>query len=89
MSTLELQKQLISKIQITTDQDVLESVLRLLEFETSSDETYFLNENQKAAIVNARQQVANGQFYTDDEVDKLLHLKVILTCLLFGCSSHI
>ena len=70
MSTLELQKQLISKIQITTDQDVLESVLRLLEFETSSDETYFLNENQKAAIVNARQQVANGQFYTDDEVDK-------------------
>ena len=71
MSTLELQKQLISKIQITTDQDVLESVLRLLEFETSSDETYFLNENQKAAIVNARQQVANGQFYTDDEVDKL------------------
>ena len=71
MSTLELQKQLISKIQITTDQDILESVLRLLEFETSSDETYFLNENQKAAIVNARQQVANGQFYTDDEVDKL------------------
>jgi hypothetical protein len=71
MSTLELQKQLISKIQITTDQDVLESVLRLLEFETSSDETYFLNENLKVAIVNARQQVANGQFYTDDEVDKL------------------
>ena len=71
MSTLELQKQLISKIQITTDQDILESVLRLLEFETSSDETYFLNENQKVAIVNARQQVANGQFYTDDEVDKL------------------
>ena len=71
MSTLELQKQLISKIQITTDQDILESVLRLLEFETSSDETYFLNENLKVAIVNARQQVANGQFYTDDEVDKL------------------
>ncbi len=71
MSTLELQKQLISKIQITTDQDILESVLRLLEFETSSDETYFLNETQKVAIVNARQQVANGQFYTDDEVDKL------------------
>ena len=71
MSTLELQKQLISKIQITTDQDILESVLRLLEFETSSDETYLFNENQKAAIVKARQQVANGQFYTDDEVDKL------------------
>jgi hypothetical protein len=71
MSTLELQEQLISKIQITTDQDILESVLRLLEFETSSDETYLFNENQKAAIVKARQQVANGQFYTDDEVDKL------------------
>ena len=71
MSTLELQEQLISKIQITTDKDILEGVLRLLEFETSNDEINLFNETQKAAIAKARQQVANGQFHTDDEVDKL------------------
>ena len=71
MSTLELQEQLISKIQITTDEDILEGVLRLLEFETSGDEIYLFSETQKAAIAKARQQVANGQFHTDDEVDKL------------------
>ena len=37
MSTIELQEQLISKIQITTDEDILEGVLRFLEFETEKD----------------------------------------------------
>jgi hypothetical protein len=71
MSTLELQEQLISKIQITSDEDILEGVLRLLEFETSGDEIYLFNETQKPAIAKARQQVANGQFHIDVEVDKL------------------
>lgn len=71
MSTIELQEQLISKIQITTDEDILEGVLRFLEFETSGDEVYLFNETQKAAIAKARQQVANGLFHTDDEVEKL------------------
>jgi predicted transcriptional regulator len=71
ISTLELQKQLICKIQITTDEDMLASVLRLLEFETAIDEQNVFNEEQKNAINKARQQVANGKFFTDEEVDKL------------------
>ena len=43
MTTLELQEQLISKIQTTTDEDVLKGVLSLLEFETETDEIYILN----------------------------------------------
>ena len=71
MSTLELQEKLISKIQITADEDILESVLRFLEFETENNEVYILNEEQQQAIAKARLQVANGQFYTNEEVDKL------------------
>jgi len=69
MTTLELQEQLIIKIQTTTDEDVLKGVLSLLEFET--DEIYILNEEQQQAIAKARHQVDNGQFYTNEEVDKL------------------
>ena len=50
MTTSELQKQLISKIQITTDEDVLEGVLRFLEFETEKDEIYIFNDEQQNAI---------------------------------------
>lgn len=71
MTTLELQEQLISKIQTTTDEDVLKGVLSLLEFETETDEIYILNEEQQQAIARARLQVANGQFYTNEEVNKL------------------
>lgn len=71
MSTIELQEQLISKIQITTDEDVLEGVLRFLEFETEKDEVYIFNDEQQQAIAKARQQIKDGQFYTNEEVDKL------------------
>jgi hypothetical protein len=71
MTTLELQEQLISKIQTTTDEDVLKGVLSLLEFETETDEIYILNEEQQQAIAKASHQVDNGQFYTNEEVDKL------------------
>ncbi|MBX7225911.1 MAG: hypothetical protein K1X55_07760 [Chitinophagales bacterium] len=71
MSTVELQNQLISKIQITMDEDILENVLRFLEFETSKDEVYAFNEAEEQAIEKARQQVKNGQFYSDEELVKL------------------
>jgi|JI9StandDraft_1071089.scaffolds.fasta_scaffold1020942_1 hypothetical protein len=71
MSTIELQEQLISKIQITTDEDVLEGVLRFLEFETEKDEVFIFNDEQQQAISKARQQIKDGQFYTNEEVDKL------------------
>jgi hypothetical protein len=71
MSTLELQEQLIRKIQIITDDDILAGVLQFIEFETEKDEIHVFNEVEQQAIAKARQQVADGQFYTDDEVNKL------------------
>lgn len=71
MSTLELQKQLISKIQVTNDDDILEGMLKLLEFESHRAEIYKLNDEQKEAIRIAQEQYARGEYYTEEEADKI------------------
>ena len=66
MSTIELRKRLIDKIQKTEDERILEEAYRLLELETEDIEIYKLDKDQKKAISEARQQIKNGQFLTED-----------------------
>lgn len=71
MSTVELRKKLIEKIQKTQDDRILEEAFRLLELETTEDiEIYKLNDDQKKAIGEARQQIKNGQFLTEEQANK-------------------
>jgi len=71
MSTVELRKRLIEKIQKTQDQRILEEAFRLLELETAEDiEIYRLNDDQKIAINEAREQITNGQFLTEEQANK-------------------
>ncbi len=70
MSTVELRKRLIDKIQHTHDQRILEEAYRLLELETEETDTYKLNDDQKNAIQEARQQIKNGQFLTEEQANK-------------------
>ena len=71
MSTVELRKRLIEKIQKTQDDRILEEAFRLLELETTEDiEIYKLNDDQKKAISEARQQIKNGQFLTEEQANK-------------------
>jgi len=70
MSTVELRKRLIDKIQKTQDNRILEEAYRLLEIETGNIEIYSLNDDQKNAIHEARQQVKDGQFLTEDQANK-------------------
>ena len=46
-------------------------MLRLLEFETNETEVYVLDAQQKQAIEISRAQIKNGEFYTEDEADKI------------------
>jgi hypothetical protein len=71
MSTIELKEQLISKIKITNDDEVLENVLKLLEFETNKQEIYLLNDEQKMALKKAQAEYVNGDFYTVSEADNI------------------
>jgi hypothetical protein len=70
MTTLELRKRLIDEIQKTKDERILEEAYRLLELETEDIEIYKLNDDQKKAISEARQQIKNEQFLTDEQANK-------------------
>lgn len=66
----ELKKRLIDKIQKTDNENLLEEAFRLLQMESEDIEVYKLSEGQKNAVNEARQQIKNGQFLTDDEANK-------------------
>ncbi len=71
LTTIELKEQIASKLQITNDNDILEAMLRLLEFETNETEVYMMSEDQKQAIEISREQIKQGEFYTEEEADKI------------------
>lgn len=71
MSTLELKEQLISRIQITDDDDILSGLLKMLEFELNNSEIYKLNSFQKESIEISKQQIINGEVYSEEEANKL------------------
>jgi hypothetical protein len=70
MSTIELRRRLIDKIQKTENEDLLAEAYRLLELETGDIEMYKLNDDQRKAIDEARQQINSGQFLTDEHSNK-------------------
>ena len=67
MSAIELKKRLIDKIQKIDNENLLGEAYRLLELETEDIEIYKLNDEQRKAINEARQQIKNGQFLTDEK----------------------
>ena len=70
MSTIELRKLLIEKIQLTDDDKLLEEAFRLLEVEIEESDVYILNDKQKEAIDEGRKQIINGEYLTDEESNK-------------------
>jgi predicted transcriptional regulator len=70
MSSAELKKRLIDKIQKTDNQILLEEAFRLLQLESEDIEVYKLSEEQKSAVNEAREQIKRGEFLTDDEANK-------------------
>ncbi len=70
MSTIELRKLLIEKIQLTDNDQLLEEASRLLEVEIEESDVYMLNDKQKAAIEEGKKQIINGAYLTDEESNK-------------------
>ena len=70
MSTIELRRRLIDKIQKTENGDLLAEAYRLLVMETGDIEMYKLNDDQRKAIDEARQQINSGQFLTNEQSNK-------------------
>ncbi len=70
MSTIELRKLLIEKIQLTDDDKLLEEASRLLEIDIEESDVYMLNDKQKEAIAEGRKQIINGAYLTDEQSNK-------------------
>ncbi len=70
MSTMELRKLLIEKIQVIDDDKLLEEAYRLLEVDIEESDVYILNDNQKEAIDEAIKQITQGQYLTDEESNR-------------------
>ena len=71
---MELKEQIVGKLQTTDDSDLLEALLSLLEFEINEPEEYILNNHQRLAIEISRNQIRNGEFYSEVEADRIFAL---------------
>ena len=70
MSTVELRKRLIEKIQLTDDDKLLEEASRLLEVEIEFPDFYIINDKQREAIEEGKKQIINGAYLSDEESNK-------------------
>lgn len=70
MSTIELRKKVIEKIDKIESEDLLNDVNRLIDLGISDNDIYYLNEEEEQAIMEAENQIKNGQFLTDEEAKK-------------------
>ena len=70
MSTTELRKRLIEKIQDTSDENILAEVYRILEVSYQDEEIIVLTDAQKAKIDNGFKDIAEGRYLTNDQANK-------------------
>jgi len=70
MSTLELKQKIITRIRESQNPDLLKEVIRLLEIESEDIEVYKLSEEQRKGIDQAREEIKNGKFISNEQSDK-------------------
>jgi hypothetical protein len=70
MTSLELKNKVISKIHQINDDDILNEVYQLLNDSFEDTEVYQLSENHKRAVEIAKDQIAKGEFLTNEQANK-------------------
>ncbi|HWV28191.1 MAG TPA: hypothetical protein VN038_01005 [Dyadobacter sp.] len=70
MSATGLKERLIDRIKKIDDEDILAEAYRLLGTDPDLEEPYQLNSEQKTAIDEARTQIKNGNYLTDNQANK-------------------
>jgi hypothetical protein len=66
MTTIALRKYLISKINLLEDDLILEKIKKIIE---KKEKVYELSQEQLKKLAQSREQFANGEFYTQEQVD--------------------
>ncbi len=70
MKTVEIKKKLINEINLSNNKSLLEEFYHYLNQDNKYQIPYKLNDDQNAAIEEARTQIKNGDFFTNDEADQ-------------------
>ncbi len=69
MSTIELKNILIKRISEIDDDSFLEAIMTILDSKIDST-VYNLTQQQKDAIIESKRQVANGEVFSNDQVNE-------------------
>ena len=67
MSTAELKIDLIHQITGINEKVKLEELLELIKFQ-NNESIYITNDDEKQAILEAQQQISNGETYSNEDV---------------------
>lgn len=70
MKTMEIKKKLINEINISKNKNLLEEFYRFLNLENEIQETYKLNREQNSAVAEAREQIKNGDYLTNEQANQ-------------------
>lgn len=70
MKTIEIKRKLINEINLSNNKSLLEGFYRLINIENEVQEIYNLNVEQNSAIIEAREQIKNGDFLTNEEANQ-------------------
>jgi hypothetical protein len=70
MSTAELKKKLIGKIEGSEDENLLFEVYRLLELENENIAIYPLTNEQISVVRESQEQVKSGKFLNEQDANK-------------------
>lgn len=70
MKTTEIKKKLINEINLSENKNLLEEFYHFLNLENEIHEIYKLNAEQNSAIVEAREQIRNDQYLTNEKANQ-------------------
>lgn len=69
MRTIEIRKRLIEEINSSSNKNLLEEMYNFLNKDNATENLYKLSRSQKLAIHKGREQINNGQSFTNEEVN--------------------
>ena len=69
MRTIEIRQRLIEEINSSNDKNLLEEMYNFFSKDNTTESVYKLSKVQKLAIEKGREQIMNGQSFTNDEVN--------------------
>lgn len=69
MRTIEIRQRLIEEINASNNKNLLEEMYNFFSKDNATESVYKLSKNQKLAIEKGREQIKNGQSFTNEEVN--------------------